>query len=346
MTRGRVQGGEFVIGVTSDDAALRDRAAGAMIGLACGDALAATNEFGPPLPADTPVAMAGGGLFEWEAGEWTDHTAMAIPILRAAADGADLREESTLDRIVAEWLAWMPTARDVGPQTVAVLNGVLPRAHAARAAAQRVHLATGMSAGSGSLMRTAPVALAYIHDPDPARVAAAARAISDLTHYDHTAGDACVIWSICVWTAIRSGECGIVEGIEAIPMPRRTLWSRLIAEAEVSRPEDFPDNGWVVEALQAAWSAIAVSGCGRHGPDGQAGGIRQAVTSAVRGGHDADTVAALVGSLLAAARGASAIPQEWVAPLHGSPGFRGRDLASLAVRAASRIPVPLARRRT
>lgn len=49
-----------------------------MIGMACGDALGAGYEFGLPLPGDTVVAMKGGGSFDWEPGEWTDDTSMAI----------------------------------------------------------------------------------------------------------------------------------------------------------------------------------------------------------------------------------------------------------------------------
>ena len=65
-----------------------------------------------------------------------------------------------------------------------------PRRQHARVggAAQR----TGRTAGNGSLMRTAPVALAYLDDE--AALVEAARAVSELTHYDPEAGDACVLW--------------------------------------------------------------------------------------------------------------------------------------------------------
>jgi len=41
--------------------ALHDRIEGVLLGTAAGDALGAPYEFGPPLPAGTEVAMAGGG---------------------------------------------------------------------------------------------------------------------------------------------------------------------------------------------------------------------------------------------------------------------------------------------
>ena len=59
-----------------------------------------------------------------------------------------------------------------------------------------LHKLTGRTAGNGSLMRTAPVALAYLDDE--AALAEAARAVSELTHYDPEAGDACVLWCLAM----------------------------------------------------------------------------------------------------------------------------------------------------
>ena len=51
-----------------------DRAAGVLLGMACGDALGAGYEFGTPLGPDVAVTMDGGGQLGWEPGEWTDDT--------------------------------------------------------------------------------------------------------------------------------------------------------------------------------------------------------------------------------------------------------------------------------
>lgn len=67
-----------------------ERAAGAILGMASGDALGAGYEFGPPLPSDTPVSMDGGRRGPWQPGERTDDTSMAIPILRVLAAGRRL----------------------------------------------------------------------------------------------------------------------------------------------------------------------------------------------------------------------------------------------------------------
>jgi ADP-ribosyl-[dinitrogen reductase] hydrolase len=68
-----------------------ERAAGSIAAMAAGDALGAGYEFGPPLPDDQVVLMAGGGVFAWQPGEWTDDTSMAIPILQALARRATRR---------------------------------------------------------------------------------------------------------------------------------------------------------------------------------------------------------------------------------------------------------------
>ncbi len=75
-------------------------------------------------------------------------------------------------------------APDVGIQTRNVLTGLEARTAAhSRAAARQEHEFKGQSAGNGSLMRTAPLVLGYLRDDDDeeAKLAEAARAISDLT---------------------------------------------------------------------------------------------------------------------------------------------------------------------
>lgn len=89
-----------------------DRIEGVLLATAAGDALGAPYEFQPPRGPELDVGMTGGG--PWEPGEWTDDTAMAIAIAEVAAAGADLREESAQDAIVARWLEWSHGSKDVG----------------------------------------------------------------------------------------------------------------------------------------------------------------------------------------------------------------------------------------
>ncbi len=181
-------------------------------------------------------------------------------------------------------------------------------------------------------MRTAPVALAYLDDE--AALAEAARAISDLTHYDPEAGDACVLWCAAIRHAILTGKLDARIGLGHIPIERRDLWASRLDEATVSPPSAFAaNNGWVVVALQAAWSAIVHTPVPHDDPASEvfrADHLRLALEAAVRIGHDTDTVAAIAGGLLGAVYGASAVPSRWRLALHGWPGLTTRGLVQLA----------------
>lgn len=313
-----------------------DRACGVLLATAAGDALGAAYEFGPPRGPQLEVAMIGGGSFGWEPGEWTDDTSMAIAIAEVAATGADLRQEQALDALARRWHEWSQHAKDVGVQTRSVLSragrhGI--SAQTARKESAALHELTGRTAGNGSLMRTAPVALAYLDD-EPALVEAA-RGVSELTHYDPEACDACVLWCCAIRHAILTGVLDARIGLQHIDADRHELWVSRLDVAEASQPSDFSNNGWVVEALQAAWSAIATTPIPQDDPAKgvfRVDHLRLALDAAVRGGNDTDTVAAIAGGLLGAAYGASAVPAEWRRVLHGWPGMRTRDLVALATR--------------
>jgi ADP-ribosylglycohydrolase len=313
-----------------------DRACGVLLGTAAGDALGAAYEFGPPRGSDLEVAMVGGGSFGWEPGEWTDDTSMAIALAEVAATGADLRQGEALDAIAKRWHEWSQDAKDVGVQTRSVLSqagrhGI--SAQKAREESAALHKITGRTAGNGSLMRTAPLALAYLDDETA--LAQAARAVSELTHYDPEAADACVLWCCAIRHAILTGILDARIGLQHVDKDRRDMWASRLDVAEGSQPSDFRNNGWVVEALQAAWSAIATTPIPQDDPPNgifRVDHLRLALDAAVRGGNDTDTVAAIAGGLLGAAYGASAVPAAWRRMLHGWPGLRTRDLVALATR--------------
>lgn len=315
-----------------------DRYAGVLLATACGDALGAPHEFGGPISATTPLAMTGGGPFGFAAGEYTDDTAMAVPIARAVAAGQDLRDSAVIAQILSEWLDWLAVTKDVGVQTGSILrqlrDGGEITEDAARALSREHHEHNGgRSGGNGALMRTAPVALAFVDDP--VALTAVARRIAELTHWEPDAGDACVLWCHAIALAVSTGEINLRLGLDYLPGDRQTYWSELIDEAENSTPESFHhNNGWVVAALQGAWSAITM---GLRADEGAIGMIERAV----RGGGDTDTVAAIAGGLVGAAFGASAMPARWRRTLHGWGGENGgvltaRDLINFGVMAQRR----------
>lgn len=316
-----------------------DRAAGVLVALAAGDALGAGYEFGAPLPDGAEVTMKGGGPFGFAPAEWTDDTSMAIPIAQALLEaGSDAGSSSPapLTMIVRAWTAWAAEAKDVGAQTSSVIAAARrvasaagrSKVHAAdfSAAAADFHARTGRSAGNGSLMRTAPLSLAYL-DRDPAELMAQAAVLSALTHGDPDAQEACGLWCVAIRGAVLTGRLDVRAGLSLLSAERAAVWLDRIEVAERSRPRDFTRNGWVVEAFQGAWSAIHFAGLTASGPSH----LRAALEEAVRGGRDTDTVAAIAGGLLGAAYGYTAVPFEWRRRLHGWPGLRARDLMMLGM---------------
>jgi len=190
-------------------------------------------------------------------------------------------------------------------------------------------------------MRTAPVTLGFLDDPDG--LAQAARDISDLTHFDSDAGDACVLWNLAIRHAIVAGEFDIRIGLDWLPAGARDRWVAFIGDAEVRHPSEFPHNGWVVEAFQAAWSAIVNTPVPPDDPGADsysASHLQLALESAVRGGNDTDTVAAIAGGLLGARLGVSAVPLAWQRELHGWPGLRYPDLLELSQAPDSGLSAP------
>lgn len=310
------------------------RAAGTMVGMAVGDALGAPYEFGPAIPQDIEIGMVGGGPFGWAPGEWTDDTDMAIPIVEACSQGLDITDPEVADWLVFQWLDWSRKTRDIGSQTIAVLNSNLARGgyvdvhKRAQARAQEVYtrLGVGRTGGTGALMRTSPLALGYL-DRSETELAEAARFVAGLTHAGQYSANAVVLWTIAIRRAVVSGELNVRAGLDYIPEAERAEWEAYIVEAEANKPERFTrENGQVLGAFQGAWSAIY-----------HTDNFVDAVEAAVRGGGDADTVAAIAGGLAGAFYGVAEIPARWRRILTGYGDIRRmkyRDLVNLAILAS------------
>ena len=302
-----------------------DRAAGVLLASAAGDALGAGYEFTYP-SADTPIAMIGGGPFGFEPGEWTDDTSMAVAIARVTATGVDLRATAGLDAVAAGFAQWYASnPKDIGNQTRAVLSRRDISGAEMQSTARGL---SGRKGGNGSLMRTAAIGIAYLDDADACT--AAAEQVGALTHDDERAHQACQLWSSAIRHAVLTGTFDGVRGyLDVATTDVAAFWGPLLDQAETGTPQDFPNNGWVVHALQTAWWAIT------HADDNDPTHLQQALELAVRAGNDTDTTAAIAGALLGARWGASAVPAAWRRKLHGWPGLRAKDLITLAARTAA-----------
>lgn len=348
-----------------------DRAAGVLLGAACGDALGVPYEFARRLADHEVPEMVGGGLGPYAPGEYSDDTQMAVCIAETLRDHDAPLSDRALQQTAEAFLTWRRDgASDIGHQTQKVLGeaeharGTEGVAEEMASVSERLFESGLPSAGNGSLMRTGPLALAYLDDP--AGLAVAADRYSRLTHGDPLASEACVLWCEGVRRAVVRGDLsGVRAGVELLPVGRQASWAAWLDEAEERPPHAFGDNGFVVRTLQAAWSAVSRGDeeedasqaeslrlrssrpAAHHRPGGASHDaglppsteslrLRHSLYSAVRAGDDTDTVAAIAGALLGARYGASAIPDEYLSVVHGWPGYRAADLAGLALAITAR----------
>lgn len=306
-----------------------DRAAGAIVGTAVGDALGAGYEFARIDP-DEPIQMIGGGLGNFDPAEWTDDTSMALMILEVTARGVSLSSGEGLDMVAENFVRWYDSRPpDIGITTSAVLSGRDRSAKDMTKRAARMLARGERTGGNGSLMRTAPVALATLDSAE--RCFIAAKKVSDLTHSDPRAAEACQLWSYAIRHAVLHGTYeGVFLAVKQFDDEVRRYWENMLVTAQNGSPKDFPNNGWVVHALQTAWWAITnATGQGHER-------VENALELCVRAGGDTDTTAAIAGGLLGAVHGVSAIKAEWRRHLHGWPHNTAKDLVRLAYLTTSR----------
>ena len=280
------------------EAAIRDRARGALLGLAVGDAVGTTLEFKPRDSYAPLQDMIGGGPFQLQPGQWTDDTAMALALADSLAQDGALDAADLMQRFV-DWHErgrYSCTGRcfDIGITTRQALG---------RWAATGNPMAGSTdpkTAGNGSLMRLAPVALRHFRNPATLRDVAARQ--SRTTHAAPEAIHACVAFAEMLADAIagattsevlraRAGYAGAIDAIMA------GSW-RGKPRAEVR------SSGYVAHSLEAAlWSV------------GASGSFAEAALRAANLGDDADTTAAIAGQLGGALHGATGIPEDWRARL-------------------------------
>lgn len=183
---------------STDADAIRDRTVGALLGLALGDALGTTLEFNDRDTYAPLTGIVGGGLFHLKPGQWTDDTAMALALADSLAHCGSLNEQDLLARFSDWWRTgtYSCTGRcfDIGSTTAQALQ------RWEQTLADHCGSNDPYSAGNGSLMRLAPVAIQYWNDRPALRDAAARQ--SKTTHAAPEAVDACVLYAEMLADAI------------------------------------------------------------------------------------------------------------------------------------------------
>ncbi|MFE6040492.1 ADP-ribosylglycohydrolase family protein [Streptomyces sp. NPDC056452] len=304
-------------------AARRDRAAGAVVGSAAGDALGAPFEFGAPgvfgarFPDGVGTLCGGGG---WDPGEATDDTQMAVLVGESLLDNGGLELSDIFARF-RRWAAGEP--KDIGLQTEDVLTSGDPWDLAAALHFQ----VNARAAGNGSLMRAATSAV-YFARQGRAATMDAARRIAALTHGDRAAWEGTAVLHELVRVALDGDDplAAVPGALAEVHVDHRDRWATVLAPGR--HPDDATEfNGAVWPCLGTALWALRTTS-----------GFESALAAAVDVGGDTDTVAAVTGGLAGAVYGLGAVPERWTRTLHVPlPGYgdrvlRAADLVSLADR--------------
>jgi len=284
-----------------------DRYRGALIGLAVGDCLGASVEFCPPGSFPPVTGLRPGGPFRLEVGQWTDDTSMALCLAESliAHDGQVVPRD-----MLQRWHRWYTEGYrsstgacfDIGNATRTALDRF--------AVSPADACGDDDAAGNGSIMRLAPLSMAYAY-AGPAVLLEAAARTSLTTHGAPEATDGARLLAMLVADALR-GEldrslllpraCGRdTTTFQGFHPKIRGIFEGNIAERA---PPEIVASGYVVDTLTAALWAFARSTSFGDG-----------ALPAVNLGNDADTVGAVYGQLAGAYYGSEAIPSEWQSPL-------------------------------
>ncbi len=276
-----------------------DRARGALLGLAVGDAIGTTVEFKPRGSFAPLTDMVGGGPFGLLPGQWTDDTSMALCL------GYSLIETGfDVDDQMARYLRW----RDTGYMSC---NGRCFDIGNATNDAIRRYRQTGNplsgsthphSAGNGSIMRLAPVPIYYMDNPDEAM--AKSEEQSKTTHQVPECLQACRLLAQALVKALQGAPKSEVLQF-TITQPLSKGMSHIAQGDYTSKTIDhIHGTGYVVQSLEAAlWCFWKTDN------------FRDCVLQAANLGDDADTTAAVAGQLAGAFYGVGGIPEPWVGAL-------------------------------
>jgi len=264
---------------------VRDRALGAYLAFAIGDALGATVEFMTPgeIAAQYGVhsRMIGGGWLKLRPGQVTDDTEMALCIGRAIIAYPDWSVNAVCDEFAA-WLKRVPV--DVGNTTRRGIRRYIVEGSVA------APMNDG-DAGNGACVRNLPVALATLHDEQ--KFTDWTLSQCHITHNHPLSDAAALVLGRMLQRLILGG--GMVAA--------RAEAKRLIDTHAEFRFDRFrgPCSAYVVDTVRTTLNRYFLTDS-----------VRACITETVNMGGDADSSGALAGMLAGATYGAASIPQGWL----------------------------------
>ena len=283
------------------------KAKGSLLGLALGDALGTTLEFKAKDSYQPLTDMVGGGPFHLKAGQWTDDTSMALCLADSLLAMGRHNAEDQMQR----YIRWRDLGEnsatgkcfDIGNTVSGAISEYLETKDA-NAGSEEAY-----TAGNGSLMRFAPVAIFYspFKKVALAELIDKARLSSIVTHAEPRAIESCQIMAWMLYHIFAGEQCkdALFTGLSVAftdiseDMEKVVLGSFL----QKSRAQ-IRGTGFVVDSLEAALWCFANSESFEEG-----------ALLAANLGDDADTTTAIFGQLAGAFYGIEQLPKHWLCKL-------------------------------
>lgn len=271
---------------------MQDRVKGCLFGLAVGDALGGPLE----MKREHEIKRAygevkefiGAGWLKLEPGETTDDTAMAI----ALADSLIEKQGFDLDDIAQNYLRWYDSKpKDIGGTTRRALarlkQGIPPERSGLPAPNE----------GNGTIMRCAPIGLAYFKQPK--QLEDYSKAEAAVTHASPVCMDGSFLVNLAISELLKGNsfqEFWQARQANGLTGFDEQLKKPFLKPSIISSP-----SGHVPQTLQAVFWALQ-----------KFSSFEEGLVKTVNLGGDADTTGAVYGAIAGAEHGFQAIPERWV----------------------------------
>ena len=270
---------------------MEQRAVGAYLGLAVGDALGATTEFMTPREIRERYGVhdriIGGGWLKLAPGQVTDDTEMSLALGRSILeqDGVDA---TAVAQAFSDWMRGKPV--DIGNT---VRRGIVHF----RSTGEPEVAVNEYDAGNGACMRCLPVALGY-WNAAPVVWQQASRSQSHVTHNSPIADIGTELLLQLVISALQGISKDSLQSVAQLVAERHPIF-----RYDTRRIEN--PSGWIVETLLVVLQAFFARA-----------GFKAILIDVVNRGGDADTTGAIAGMLAGAYYGVANIPIPWIMALN------------------------------
>ncbi len=291
---------------------LVSRYQGCLVGLGVGDALGAPLEGMSRLDIERRYGrvdkMMAGGWHILGAGDYTDDTAMMLCIAHSIVE----RRRFDPGDIASRFLQWF----DFGPigigRTTMIALSEMKKGTSWKEAGRLTHQKLGgKSAGNGSIMRCAPIALLDINDEK--KLIGDSIESSRITHWDDEACWGAAAVNLIIARLLVDGKDGLLQDV--MPHIENSTIREALEQAGRMSEVGCEPTAYVLDTLKAALCCFLSTQS-----------FEEALVEAVNLGGDTDTVGAVCGAMAGAHYGIEAIPQKWEGLLQGREEML--DLAS------------------